>query len=64
MRWFGWFRCRHEWMVHFVGRWYEGVECIKCGKTDFRPHGDVHEHPVGWIMDAGWLRKCSLSDES
>lgn len=51
MRWFGWFRCRHEWLVHFVGRWFEGVECIKCGKTDFRPHGHCYEHPAGWLNE-------------
>jgi hypothetical protein len=43
--------CNHEWMVHFVGRYFEGVECIKCSKTDFRSHGQVYANPRGWIND-------------
>lgn len=52
LSWLLFWRCRHEWMVHFVGRYMEGVECIKCGKTDLRPHGRVIEHPIGWLRDA------------
>lgn len=43
--------CKHEYATRFRGRYFRGVECVKCGKADLVSDFNAGFEPEGWIED-------------